>query len=837
MASSQAIEVYARIRPHKDASPDLIAVPEEAKIELNIAKDQSQGYVNNQKEHFDFKFSHVFHPSVKQDEVFEAMAKKCAMGVLEGYNSTIFAYGQTGSGKTFTITGGPEKFADRGIIPRTLTFMFSEFKKRHNFQYSCHVSYLEIYNEVGYDLLSDERGNVNSLDDLPRVSVREDEDGNIHLGNLSAPLVQTEEEALNLLFLGDTNRMMAETPSNPNSTRSHCIFTISIESRPANGDVVRKSKLHLVDLAGSERIAKTGIAGDARLREAKYINLSLHYLEQVIVALQERAEGKNRGHIPYRNSMMTSILRDSLGGNCRTVMVATLSAQTSHLDETISTCRFAHRVMKISNRVELNEEVDPYQLIRRLKQEIRELREELAILKGGPSEGGPVTEDELQRLRQLVRAYVDDPAANAELTPGTMSKIRACYAIFRELLLEAQRGGRGEGPPSEAVQEQLRKMKLLLQQRDNEINILVNMLKKRGPEGAPQASASQEAPGGGNWGGAAATYPERPNLQAQIARVVKAPSEAAGPGVRGSRDGGLPGPGADAGAGEEFSAEVLMDRTKAFELFRKSYRKNEVMEENKALLRQKYAEAKQLGEEVNLARSRINEYKALVEQLRVERAMQGLLDKRDGEGPADPEEERVKNEIEREKARYKDGFARLRDLKSEIEQLQALLEKSRDRLQKDFEQWYALMAKQTPGMPAATSPGRSGSGTQRSAAAAASPRGRTSPTPPLRLPRRPRRPGLRRSPAPAAPHYAAPAAPPTPPSHRRRRRVRPSPQYAYPPQQQYPANPPAAPAAYPPGGPAGAAGAGPALTGNAEADADILAFYKARAELLAGTKR
>ena len=174
------------------------------------------------------------------------------------------------------------------------------------------ISYLEIYLEAGYDLL-DPSHETKGLEDLPKVTMQEDEDGRTHLRNLSAQVARSEEEALNLLFMGDTNRVISETPMNEASSRSHCIFTIGIDARRAGSDVVRRSKLHLVDLAGSERAKKTGIEGTV-FKEARYINLSLHYLEQVIIALQEKQK-----YVPYRNSMMTSVLRDSLGGNCKTV--------------------------------------------------------------------------------------------------------------------------------------------------------------------------------------------------------------------------------------------------------------------------------------------------------------------------------------------------------------------------------------------------------------------------------------------------------------------------------------------------------------------------------------
>ncbi|KAF3831503.1 hypothetical protein GH733_000315, partial [Mirounga leonina] len=164
---------------------------------------------------------------------------------------------------------------------------------------------------------------------------------------------------------------------NQASTRSHCIFTIHLSSKEPGSATVRHAKLHLVDLAGSERVAKTGVGGQL-LTEAKYINLSLHYLEQVIIALSE----KHRAHIPYRNSMMTSVLRDSLGGNCMTTMIATLSLEKRNIDESISTCRFAQRVALIKNEAVLNEEIDPKLMIICLQKEIQELKDELALVTG-----------------------------------------------------------------------------------------------------------------------------------------------------------------------------------------------------------------------------------------------------------------------------------------------------------------------------------------------------------------------------------------------------------------------------------------------------------------------
>jgi len=209
-----------------------------------------------------------------------------------------------------------ERYVDRGIIPRAISMIFNEFDKHKECNYCCYVSYLELYNESGFDLLAAEHTEVSKLEDMPKVIMREDEDGNLNFKNLSVNSVANEEEALNYLFLGDTNRAIGETDMNQASSRSHCIFTLSIECRKANSETVIRSKLNLVDLAGSERVHKTSSTGQV-LREAQYINTSLFFLEMVIVALHEKSKkGKERIHIPYRNSMMTSVLRDSLGGNC-----------------------------------------------------------------------------------------------------------------------------------------------------------------------------------------------------------------------------------------------------------------------------------------------------------------------------------------------------------------------------------------------------------------------------------------------------------------------------------------------------------------------------------------
>ena len=225
----------------------------------------------------------------------------------------------------------------------------------HKFKVS--ISYLEIYNANGYDLLNESHATT-ALFDLPKVQMQENANGQFIMRNLSVHRAENEEDALNLLFIGDTNRVVSETPKNDASTRSHCIFVIEIDSQKLGTDTRTISKLHLVDLAGSERVYKAGHNDEKTIGEAKNINSSLFALSMCIKQLNEKARGDKEQYIGFRNSMMTMVLRDSLGGNCNTKMVAAISALKDDIHESLGTCRFARSVQLIQNDMKKNERVD-----------------------------------------------------------------------------------------------------------------------------------------------------------------------------------------------------------------------------------------------------------------------------------------------------------------------------------------------------------------------------------------------------------------------------------------------------------------------------------------------
>lgn len=252
-------------------------------------------------------------------------------------------------------------------MSRSISHLFQEISSKIEQEVTVRCGYVEIYNELMYDLLS----TVPSVEQTGNIMIQDDAMGGIHIKGLSFTVCKNEEEALNCLFEGDSNKTVAEHCLNKTSSRSHCVFIIQLESRSRveSSEKVICSKLNLIDLAGSERTKKTGSEG-ITLTEANFINKSLSYLEQVVVALSDR----HRDYVPYRQSKLTHMLKDSLGGNSKTLMMANIWPEPDHIEETISTLRFATRMMRVSNDATINIKLDPAQLIKRYEREVRDLK-------------------------------------------------------------------------------------------------------------------------------------------------------------------------------------------------------------------------------------------------------------------------------------------------------------------------------------------------------------------------------------------------------------------------------------------------------------------------------
>jgi kinesin family protein 6/9 len=326
-----AIQVVIRVRPTPNFAGNMIELPPDKKtINICLTKDDIAGHAQSTWMDPPFRFDSVL-DNASQETMYEVCGEEITKSVLDGYNGTVMAYGQTGAGKTFTMSGGSTDYKQRGITPRSIQHIFRQISERPEYAFVVRVSYVEIYNESMYDLLSTAEGapadagsgDLNIIETANGIAVK----GLTHL------IATTEQEALNYLFEGETNRQIAAHQLNRNSTRSHCVFTLHVESRSRveSSEKVIRGKLNLVDLAGSERVKKTGSEGTI-LKEALYINKSLTFLEQVVVALADR----NRDHVPYRQSKLTNMLKDSLGGNSKTLLIANVWGQAEHIEETVS---------------------------------------------------------------------------------------------------------------------------------------------------------------------------------------------------------------------------------------------------------------------------------------------------------------------------------------------------------------------------------------------------------------------------------------------------------------------------------------------------------------------
>lgn len=345
--NSENIKVFIRFRPlHKR---------EEGKTQnYNLVVDSKKGRVEFPDKNACFSFDGVFSSGTTQDAVYNSVAKNAVEAVIQGYNSCVFAYGPTSSGKTFTMFGTP---SDPGIIPRACSHIFQQKEEVEDVTVKC--SFIEIYREKIRDLL------VKSSSDL---RVRQDPHKGVYVENLSEKYVHTPEEILETIKDGTKQRVVSSTAMNSVSSRSHALLTLNIRQKLRDGGEVL-SKLHLVDLAGSENVGRSQVQGIS-LAEAQTINKSLSCLGNVIFALTE----KGRDHVPYRDSKLTFLLQDSLGGNSKTILIATASPASDSYSETMSTLNFSKRVKNIKNAPKINKNESPEVLL----QIIEELQKKLS---------------------------------------------------------------------------------------------------------------------------------------------------------------------------------------------------------------------------------------------------------------------------------------------------------------------------------------------------------------------------------------------------------------------------------------------------------------------------
>ncbi|KAJ2367173.1 Kinesin- motor protein, partial [Coemansia sp. RSA 2607] len=353
-----------------------------------------------------YHYDGVFGPKATQEHIYDKVVRPILHEVMQGYNCTIFAYGQTGTGKTYTMEGdlegassisrpsmaqfgSPETptpsrmSAEAGVIPRTLYNLFYALDKQ-SAEYYVRVSYVELYNEELHDLLAggDTANDMGPVGGSHLKVYESGTDKGVVIQGLEDRIVTSARDAVAALQAGATRRRVAATRCNDASSRSHAIFTITVFIREravtAEGeDIVKLGKLNLVDLAGSENIGRSG-AQDARAREAGNINRSLLTLGRVINALVER-----NSYVPYRDSKLTYILKDSLGGRTRTCMIATISNSAENIEETIKTLQYASQAKGIRNRPVANKKVSKSEIVHDMQHQIEQLRRDLDAARDG----------------------------------------------------------------------------------------------------------------------------------------------------------------------------------------------------------------------------------------------------------------------------------------------------------------------------------------------------------------------------------------------------------------------------------------------------------------------
>ena len=377
-------------------------------INVEFPADNKTVVLNQQFEGFGvqrFNYDFVFAPGSEQKKVYESTALPIVEAVMQGFNGTVFAYGQTSSGKTFTMSG-PDIFDEemKGIIPRMVTTVFDRIlKSDESSEFLVKIGFCEIYNEKIKDLIDPSRKDL---------KVQEDKARGVYIAGLSEHYVFNGDELLNFMSLGQENREVASTLMNAGSSRSHSIFITTINQKSTKDFSEKTGKLFLVDLAGSEKVGKTGAVGKV-LEEAKNINKSLTTLGKVINNLTDGSP-----HVPYRDSKLTRVLQDSLGGNSKTALIITCSPSPWNESETMSTLRFGDRAKAIKNKPKVNREFTVAELkllISKLEDQIVKKDKQLEELQDAMKKSGIIIpnfgeadlkteEDENEMLKELKEA-------------------------------------------------------------------------------------------------------------------------------------------------------------------------------------------------------------------------------------------------------------------------------------------------------------------------------------------------------------------------------------------------------------------------------------------------
>ncbi|KAG5677802.1 hypothetical protein PVAND_007530 [Polypedilum vanderplanki] len=420
MSSTDCVKVAVRVRPlvEREISRGCVQIVEKTPGEPQISITGE----SNSKTQDSYTFNNVFMPEDSQDKVYNDCITPILGKLFEGYNVTILAYGQTGSGKTHTmgtVFDGEWDASRVGIIPRALKDIFKTVQTMENdYTVSVSCSFMELYQEVLFDLLTD-RPREQSV-----CEIREDGTKGIIINGLCEIPANDENKANNCLILGGSKRTVGATAMNDVSSRSHAIFIVNVRSQKLDGSESTSAKFTLVDLAGSERSKKTKATG-TRFKEGVKINQGLLALGNVISAL---GGGSSGGYISYRDSKLTRLLQDSLGGNSVTLMVACISPADYNIEETLSTLRYADRAKKIKNKPIKNEDSHSAE-VKKLNAIIQELRVQLLTKDNGRVDSGNQNDKENKNFIAIKDNEISDLRQKLNCLMNSINDLNAVYII------------------------------------------------------------------------------------------------------------------------------------------------------------------------------------------------------------------------------------------------------------------------------------------------------------------------------------------------------------------------------------------------------------------------
>ncbi|NXW81937.1 KIF9 protein, partial [Alopecoenas beccarii] len=697
-AVEKRVHTFVRVKPTADFAQDMIKFgPDNKSVNIYIKKDARKGVVNNTQTDWSFRLDGVLH-NTSQELAYETVAQKLVSEALIGYNGTIMCYGQTGAGKTYTMTGATTEYKHRGIIPRAIQQVFKATAHSTDPFVTVRISYLEIYNETMFDLLSPASSGVGGTS----MAVVDCPQG-VYVKGLSVHPFENTFQFL-LLLQGETNRVIAEHTLNKNSSRSHCIFTIYIESHfRAFSDVkCINSKINLIDLAGSERLSKTGSEGQV-LKEAAYINKSLSFLEQIVIALAD----PKRDHVPFRQSKLTHVLKDSLGGNCNTVLVANICGEAVHVEETLSSLRFATRMKWITTAPVVNETYDQEGTVKALEKEVDLLKQELAMHDSLANRSlmtyEPLTDIQVAEIKSQVDRYLK--GAIDEIDIVNVRQIQEVFKQFK-LILSQQEHEVEARLRSEyvlidkndfAAVAAIQKTRvadvdghLVQEERGRALGIRTSpSLSRRGKKKKTRKSKEQprkerirNSPLGRD-----VDSSSRPKSRARVSTKDLDVKQ----GAR-NRD--------TANIGAELSKPAPAEdfqrprspppRPVAFEQFKEESGSeiNRIFKENKRILLARKKRSSVVVQTINFIRREMESVRKALEAQQQERWQQGEYVDEKGQLIVD-EELLLIMKLEDLKEQYRSACAELQDLRAEIQDCQQLVNQCRNKLISEFEIWYS----------------------------------------------------------------------------------------------------------------------------------------------------